>query len=122
MKYTKEKNQETALAITLGLLVIWYFTAIKVLITVAFVLILIALFSQTLAGWVTWFWMKLSHIMGFVMSRVLLSAIFFLFLFPIALLSRLFKKDGLQLKRTSGSSYYTERNHTFNASDIENPW
>ncbi len=121
-KFTKEKNQETILAIVLGLLVIWFFTKIQVLLVVSLCLVIVGLFSQWVSGWITFLWLKLSHVMGYVMSRVILSAIFFLFLFPIALLSRLFKKDLMQLKKTKGTSYYHERNHQYLKDDLENPW
>jgi uncharacterized membrane protein YcgQ (UPF0703/DUF1980 family) len=121
-KYSKEKNQETALAIVLGLLVIWYFTRIMPLIYVSIALVAIGLLIQPLAGWITWFWLKLSHVMGWVMSKVILSVVFYLFLFPIAALSRLFKPDVLGLKKDGKTSYYTERNHKYSPEDLENPW
>jgi hypothetical protein len=123
MKFSKEKNQETILAIVLGLLVIWYFTGLTVLIYISLGLVITAIFSQSLSGIITFLWLKLSHIMGYVMSRVILSMVFFLFLFPIALLARTFSKNSLQLKKMpEGQSYYQERNHTYTKGDLENPW
>jgi hypothetical protein len=119
---SKEKNQETILAIVLGLIVIWYFIRIDTLIYVSLALIVIALFILSLASYITWFWLKLSHVMGWVMSKVILSAVFFLFLFPIALLARVFTKDHLMLKKSKGISYYKERNLTYKQEDLENPW
>lgn len=123
-KYSKEKNQETILAIILGLLVIWYFTGTRIntLVIVSIFLSLTALFSQWLSGWITFFWTKLSHVMGWVMSKVILSIIFYLFLFPIALLARLFGNNPMRLKKSSESSYYVDRNHTYSSGDLENPW
>ena len=52
-----------------------------------------------------------------------LSFIFFVFLFPIAMLSRLFGgKSSLQLKKVEGNSYYFTRNHKFEAKDLKNTW
>ncbi len=121
-KYDKQKNQETVLAIVLGLLVFWYFTRINLLVYISLVLVIIGLLIQPLAGWITWFWMKLSHVMGWVMSKVILSVIFYLFLFPIAALSRLFKPDLLHLKKGNKASHYTERNHKYVSEDLDNPW
>ena len=122
-KYSKEKNQETVLAIVLGLLVIWYFTKVTPLIYSALILVAIALFSQSLSGVITFLWLKLSHVMGFVMSKVILSAVFFLFLFPIAMLARTFSKNPLQLKKVaSGESYYRTRDQLYQKEDLENPW
>jgi len=46
-------------------------------------------------------WMGLSRILSHIIPPILLSIVFFVILFPIALLSRLFgDKDPLQLKKT----------------------
>ncbi len=69
-------------------------------------------------------WYKLAEILGAINGRILLSIIFFIFLTPIALLSRLFvKKNPLALKKQeSGGSAFTERNHLYTAKDMENVW
>lgn len=69
-------------------------------------------------------WFKLSEILGFINSRILLTLIFFLILTPIALLSRLFSKDKLQLRKKTDetASYFHKRIHTYEAKDFENPW
>jgi hypothetical protein len=119
----REKHLETILSIVLGLAVIFLFTKNKYLVPSIVVVIGIGLFSTYLTEKIHWFWMKLSHVMGSIMSKVLLSVIFYLFLFPVALLSRVFiKKNSLQLKKTKESSYYETRNHQYVAEDIENPW
>jgi hypothetical protein len=120
--YTKEKNQETILAIVLGLLVIGFLTKINILNIISISLIIVSLFFNSIAGYITWVWLKFSHMMGWVMSKVLLSVIFYLFLFPIALLARLFKKDDLQLKKTTHQTYYSVRNHMYIGEDLKNPW
>ena len=119
----REKHLETILSIVLGLGVIFWITKNKYLPPVIVFLAAIGLFSNYLTEKIHWLWMKLSHVLGAVMSRVLLSAIFFLFLFPLALLARLFsKKDSLQLNKRTDASYYTTRNHQYVAGDLENPW
>ena len=122
IKYSKEKNQETILAIVLGLTVIWYFTHVTPLIYISIILVAIALLWQTLAGFITWIWLKLSHVMGWVMSKVILSIVFYLILFPIAALSRLFKPDLMRIKKNGKPSYYSERNQKYSAEDLQNPW
>lgn len=72
---------------------------------------------------IVWLWFKLSELMGSVMSKVLLTVIFYLFLTPIALLYRLIgKKDMLHLKRGNRNSNFVERDHQFTKDDLENPW
>ena len=54
-------------------------------------------------------WMALAVLIGFVMSRVILTVLFFLVLSPLALVSRLFGKIYLDLAfRKSGPTYWSE--------------
>jgi len=120
--YPKYKNFETILAIIAGLLVIWYFARVNTLVYISIGLSLVALISNTIASVITWIWTGISQVMGYVMSKVILTIVFFIVLYPIALLSRLFKKDDLMLKKSSGNSYYKVREKLYTKEDIENPW
>jgi len=59
-----------------------------------------------------------------VNSRILLGAIFYLFLTPIAILARVTRGDFLHLKKRSGAdrSYWQARNHTYTAEDLSKLW
>lgn len=74
------------------------------------------------ARWIHIGWMKLAEVLGYINNRILLGLIFFLLLTPIALLRRLFHKDPMQLQRPKGGSLFHERNHQFEAKDLEHPW
>lgn len=54
-------------------------------------------------------WMKLGELMGKVVSPLVLGVIFFVLITPIALITRLFGRDELRLKRTNGHSYWIDR-------------
>lgn len=66
-----------------------------------------------------WFW--IGDKMGFVVSKVILGALFIVLVVPIGLISRIFKKD-LMFMKGCKSSCYLERDHTYTAEDFENPW
>ncbi len=118
----RQKQLETCLVISTGLIVFWFIYEVKILLTIALVMGLIGLFIPALAKWINWAWYKLADMLGFVMSKVLLSVVFFIFLFPIAMLSKLFtKKDSLQLKKKT-DTYWTERKHTYSSKDLEDVW
>ena len=66
-------------------------------------------------------WMAFALIMGSIMTRVILSVLFYLVITPISLLSRLSGKDFLDLKfDKSASSYWIARKATFNKTNYEN--
>lgn len=67
-------------------------------------------------------WFKIAEILGNINGKIILSVLFFVFLFPIALLYRLTAKDPLAIKRSDTDSFYTERNHTYTKKDLEQTW
>ncbi|MCB0733965.1 MAG: hypothetical protein H6608_01800 [Flavobacteriales bacterium] len=82
---------------------------------------LLTLFNNLILDAFIWIWYSIASILGFVASQILLTSIFYLFLFPIALLSRLTSKDPLRLRKPELSNYI-ERNHTYHAEDLKNIW
>jgi predicted membrane protein len=121
----REKNLETMLVITVGMLVLYFIFRSKswsnYLLITSLVMGLIGVFSNFLSEKVTWVWGKIAHILGTFNSYVLLTAIFFIFLTPVAFLFKLTRKDNLKLKAQKGT-VYEERNHLYVAKDLENVW
>lgn len=55
-------------------------------------------------------WMGLAVVLGYIMTRVILTAVFFLMVVPIGLILRAFGKDLLRLRRRpAGASYWLDR-------------
>lgn len=78
--------------------------------------------SSFLAEKIANLWMQLGYVLGLIVPKIVLSVIFFLILFPVALLSRLFsKKDSLQLKNNQ-DSVFKDVNKTFEKVSFEKPW
>ena len=67
-------------------------------------------------------WMKFAEILGSVMSKVILVVVYFVFLVPVAMLSRLFRKSPFQKKGSHVSSYFTNRNFAYTPDSLENVW
>jgi len=67
-------------------------------------------------------WFKIAEGLGWVNSRIILSILFYVFLWPIATLSKIASKNPMGIKRPEGKSVYVERNHTYTPKDIENIW
>ena len=67
-------------------------------------------------------WGYLALALGWINSRILLTAVFYLVLTPIALISRIFNKDKLKLGKNKSDTMFTTRNHVYTSKDIENPW
>jgi len=113
---------KTVLTITVGFLVIFWITDQKWALWLSLTIGLAGLASPFLSRQIEVLWMGINKVLSYVMPNVLLSVIFYLVLFPIALASRLFgNKDALLLKRQSGS-LFKESNKTFDKKSFENPW
>ena len=67
--------------------------------------------------------LSLARGLGWLNGRVLLSLVFYVFLTPIAWLSRLSSSSSfLRSKKPVGESYFTERSHTYEKKDLEQTW
>jgi hypothetical protein len=60
--------------------------------------------------------------LGWTNSRILLSVIYFGFLLPIAVFSRVFTKDPLTLNGRKAGSLFVSRNHAYKKDDLKNIW
>ena len=54
-------------------------------------------------------WLRFGDLLGMIVSPVILAAIFFLIITPVAIVTRLFGRDELRLKRLSRTSYWVVR-------------
>tara|TARA_Y100001935_G_scaffold208535_1_gene178132 strand:+ start:67 stop:477 length:411 start_codon:yes stop_codon:yes gene_type:complete len=54
-------------------------------------------------------WMTFAAIIGWVMTRVILSAVFYLIMTPIGLITKLLGEDFLALKKIESDSYWNHR-------------
>ncbi|MGR3811523.1 SxtJ family membrane protein [Jiulongibacter sp. NS-SX5] len=118
----KQNKSQVILSITVGFLVLFAIFKADWLLWVATVVGVLGLLFDSFAGLVTKFWLKLAEVLGRINGSILLTIIFFIFLTPIAFLMRIFKKsDELHLKAPENSNY-EERNHTYQAKDLQNIW
>jgi len=68
-------------------------------------------------------WLKFAYLIGNINSKILLVLIFFLFLTPIAFMFRLFNKHKVKyFFDKNKSSFFIERNYTFDKNDFEKSW
>ncbi|MBC7848725.1 MAG: hypothetical protein H7Y31_03260 [Chitinophagaceae bacterium] len=123
----RQKHLETILVLVLALGVVYWFSHVKrpelgkYLLLAALVLGLIGVFMPWVADKIHIGWMKLAHVMGWVMSKVILTAVFVVFLLPMAYLMRAFGKKNVKLK-AGGTSYYQERNFLYDKDSLEHVW
>ena len=92
------------------------------MIYVALCLNLIGFLSTYLSKKIDYLWMKFAWLLSFIIPNILLSIVFYGFLYPIAMISKLFKaKTHVKLKNDV-ESLYVERNISFDKTSFEKPW
>lgn len=82
----------------------------------------LSLLSTTFQNAILWVWFKIALILGYINTRLILGAVFFVFLTPFAWLQKLFvRKNFLSLKDKESTVYHT-RNHQYKPEDFDNIW
>ncbi len=103
-------------------MVVYQITKMEWALIVAVSVGLLGIVSTFLSDLIDMLWMKLARVLGMIMPNILLTIIFYLFLFPIAALSRLFgKKDPLFLKNRT-KTLWVDSNRTFDQAYFEKTW
>ena len=69
-------------------------------------------------------WLGVSHVIGTIMSTLLLAIVYVLVVTPVGLLRRATGKDTLRLRafKAGDQSIMVARNHRFEAADLEKPY
>ena len=117
----QDTSKSTVLVICMGFLVLYLVFGWKWAIYTSLGVGVLAIASGFLSRQIEWAWMKLAMVLGYIVPNILLSVIFFLFLFPIALLSKLFKKDTLMLS-SKHKSYFIDINKQMDKAAFEKTW
>lgn len=117
----RDKINETILTITVGFIVLHLVFKNNAFLYTALVIGLCGIFSAYLSEKISQLWFKLAELLGYVVPKILLSIVYFFFLFPIALLARLSKKDHLMLNNNK-VSYFVNRDKQTEKADFEKTW
>lgn len=119
----KELNpNKTVLTIVVGFLVMYTITKYSWALWTAITIGILGMLSSFIASKIQDLWMGLSTILSRIIPPVILSVIFYIILFPVALLSRLFgEKDPLQLKKTD-RSVFKSVNREYSKDSFEKTW
>ncbi len=121
-KHTHTSPNKTLLAIVIGFISIALIFKTSWTLWIALSLGALGLISNTIALKIHILWTRLGLVLGHVIPPILLSLIFFIVLFPLALLSRLFgDKDPLLLKKTDKSLFKTV-DKSFEKETFEKTW
>jgi hypothetical protein len=123
-KITKEQSRDTGMAMVLLLLLLAVSPKRHGFLLVAILLQVVNMTVPQIYKPIAVLWLGLSDLLGAVVSRILMSILFFAVVTPIGILRRLAGKDSLKLHafKAGKDSVMLERNHTFIGRDLEKPF
>ncbi|MBI4796697.1 MAG: hypothetical protein HY790_12825 [Deltaproteobacteria bacterium] len=121
---TQDQARDTGMAMVLICLIATYWWQLPRFLPLAIILLLLTMAVPQVFRPLAVLWFGLSHIMGNLVSKVVLSVIFFVLVTPIGLIRRWAGKDSLQLgkwKKDRGS-VFVAREGVILPEDLNNPY
>jgi len=122
MNKQKSGPEKTVLIIATGFLGVYLVTKWNWAIAVSFLTGLAGVLSHHVSRKIDFLWSKLSWLLGLIVPNIVLGAVFYLLLFPIALLSRRFGGSAHLMLENRLSSTYTDVKKEFGKNSFEKPW
>ena len=119
MKKQKTTPFRTVLTITVGFSIVYLATEMRWALITAICVGLVGVFSKFLSEQIDFLWNKLSWLLSLIVPNIILSIVFYLFLFPIALLSKIFGKKDPMLLKNRNESMFIDVDRKFDAKYFE---
>jgi hypothetical protein len=120
-KMKTDNPKSTILVISTGFLIIYLLFSLQWAIYVSLVVSVLGITSYTVSEKIEWLWFKLSKGLGYIIPNIILSIVFYFFLFPISALSKIFNKDPLMLSRKY-NSYFIDIKKGMDKKNFEKIW
>ena len=69
-------------------------------------------------------WFRFSHFLGGIVSKILLTGVFFILVTPVGEIRRLLGKDSMKTRnwKDNSESVFIDRSSTFDAEDLKRPF
>jgi len=121
---SKKQSSDTGMAMVLILLIIAMLTENNIYLLISIFALIVDMTFPTFYYPVAIIWLGFSHLLGTIISKILLSIVFVLMVIPVGLIRRLLGKDSLKLTqfKKSSNSVMKKRNYSFISKDIQKPF
>jgi hypothetical protein len=121
---TRDQSKDTGMAMTLIFLIAGLVIHDRLYFFIAAGLLVLNMIWPLIYRPAARVWIGLSLVLGTVMSKVLLSVLFFVMVTPVGMLRRASGADPMRIKewKTGTDSVFKVRNHEFTAQEIEKPY
>ena len=121
---TREQCKDTG--IILGIIFLYFSirNANNYLFLATFLILVFLIIFPKIFKYLAILWFGFSHLLGTVMTKILLTVIFYLIVAPVSIIRKLMKKDGMNLKgfKSSAKSVWINRDHEITKKDLFKPF
>jgi len=123
-KLTVEQCKDSGLALVLISLICNQVWKLEIFILLAIIFLVVAMTYPLIFQPFARFWFWLSTALGTVVSKIILTVLFFVIVLPIGLLRRVLGKDSMRIKfwKKGNESVFRLRKHEFEAKDLDHPY
>lgn len=123
-KIQKKEAMESGMALTLIFLLLGYFLDRTGFYNLAIPALILAMAWPEFYKPFAYLWLGITTLLGTIISKLILTIVFLIFVIPVGLIRKALRKDNLRLKqfKKSDKSVMIKRNHIFVPSDIEKPY
>ena len=121
---SKKQASDSGMALVLIFMLIGFFSGNPLYFKIAIPVLIMNMIYPMFYYYFAIVWLGLSHLIGTVVSKILLSVVYFVVVFPMAMVRKLMGKDTLRLKqfKKSNNSVMQVRNHVFTSEDLKHPF
>jgi polyferredoxin len=123
-KVSDEQCKDSGLALVLIALIISMIFSADYLLPIGTGLLIVTMSVPTLFRPFARIWFGFSHALGTLVSRILLTLLFYGLVTPVGFIRRVLGKDSMQLKKwkRGKGSVFNDRDHLFTRQDLDHPY
>lgn len=124
IKVTKEMRKDTGIVFGLVMLYFGIYSGNSLLLKISFAVFLLAVIIPSIYSFPAIVWFKISDILGFVVSKIVLAVIYLIVVFPVSILRKVFGSDPMMIRNfgKTDSGTWIKREHEYTNSDFIKPF
>jgi hypothetical protein len=122
MKTLKSNPIKTVLVISMGFGIIYLISELKWTLYTSIIIGVLGLISKKNSEIIDFLWMKLAKALSLIVPNVLLTIIFYLFLYPISVLSKIFGTKSSIILKNKKDSIWIDKTQQIAKVSFEKMW
>jgi hypothetical protein len=122
MNQIKSNPSKTILTICVGFMMMFIILKSVVFLYTSLTLGLIGITSKFISEKIEKGWFKIGELLGYIVPNIILSVIFYLILFPISIIAKIFKKDDLLKLKNNKETTFIEVDKKFDPDYFKKPF